>query len=151
MTRNEIAWLAGLLEGEGCFFWDSSKGRYGHPNIRLNMCDRDVVERAKQLIDASAIRKVVKEPWKTQWSISIVCEKAAEIMRTVLPYMGERRSKKITTLLAAWNSRPGMSGAQRNRWAAKSDAERKDYMARMRASCGPQLRGANGQFMARNQ
>lgn len=44
-------WLAGLLEGEGTF---ASKG--GYPAISVNMCDRDVVARAAELMGIGETR-----------------------------------------------------------------------------------------------
>lgn len=49
----EIAWMAGLLEGEGCFTAEGGqRARFRYPRITLGMTDRDVVERASVLFDA---------------------------------------------------------------------------------------------------
>lgn len=42
MTIAEIAWLGGLLEGEGCFISGSTSAC---PRIILQMSDKDVVDR----------------------------------------------------------------------------------------------------------
>ena len=55
----DIAWLAGLLEGEGCFRLD--KGKY--PIIRLGMGDEDVVVRAASLMKTRVLH--CRNMWTT--------------------------------------------------------------------------------------
>jgi hypothetical protein len=47
LSKVDIAWLAGLLEGEGSFMRGKRKDA---PGISLAMTDRDVVERAAKLL-----------------------------------------------------------------------------------------------------
>ena len=49
----ELAWLAGLLEGEGCFSM-ANAGAHRYPAVRVEMASRDVVERAARLLEAVA-------------------------------------------------------------------------------------------------
>lgn len=95
--RDDLLWLAGLLEGEGTF--DSHRGKY--PRIRLGMTDRDVVGRAASLMDAKIRLSLHPAPAKPTWHTEISGDRAAEIMRAILPFMGARRSAKIATILAA--------------------------------------------------
>jgi len=44
MPREDAAWLAGLLDGEGCF--DAPRG---NPRVRLKMTDFDIVFRVAAL------------------------------------------------------------------------------------------------------
>lgn len=96
-TTGDLFWLAGLLEGEGTF--DLHKGRY--PRIRLAMTDRDTVGRAATLMDAKIRLSLHPLPYKATWHTEISGERAAEIMREVLPFMGARRSQKIAEILGA--------------------------------------------------
>ena len=50
-----LAWLAGLLEGEGCFTINWNAGR-GYPVIYVTMCDQDVVDRAGAMLGATNVR-----------------------------------------------------------------------------------------------
>jgi hypothetical protein len=51
VTRDEeIAWAAGLFEGEGTFTWD-----YGRAQLRVKMTDLDVLEK---LLDIWSVGKV---------------------------------------------------------------------------------------------
>jgi hypothetical protein len=93
---NNTTWLAGLLEGEGSF------GNRGNCLIiQLSMTDRDIVERAAKLMGAKSIftRAGLKPRHKQQYSITVAGDNAALWMAAILPYMGERRSAKIKSLL----------------------------------------------------
>lgn len=95
-SRDDLLWLAGLLEGEGSF--DAHRGRY--PRIRLGMTDRDVVGRAASLMDSSIRLSLHAAPEKPTWHTELSGTKAAEVMRAILPFMGARRSAKIAECLA---------------------------------------------------
>ncbi|QNO12690.1 LAGLIDADG endonuclease [Arthrobacter phage Snek] len=94
-TRDDLLWLAGLLEGEGTF--DAHRGKY--PRIRLAMTDRDIVGRAASLMDTKIRLSLHAAPAKPTWHAEISGERAAEIMRQILPFMGSRRSGKIAEVL----------------------------------------------------
>jgi hypothetical protein len=103
---SELCWLAGLLEGEGCF--QNRSDRYFSPLIQLIMTDKDVVVRAAKAMGA---HKVVQPTTKTSagtvlYRVNVYGTVAADLMRSLLPHMGERRSRKITEILEAAVSRP---------------------------------------------
>jgi hypothetical protein len=91
----DVYWLAGLLEGEGAF--DAHRGKY--PRIRLAMTDRDVVGRAASLMDTSVRCSLHPAPAKATWHSEVSGERAAAIMRELLPHMGSRRSQRIADVL----------------------------------------------------
>lgn len=101
VDRDDVVWLAGLLEGEGNF--DLQAGKY--PRVRLSMTDRDVVGRVASLFDSSLRLTLRDAPNAPTWHAEKQGEAAAEIMEAVLPYMGARRSAKIATILASWRLR----------------------------------------------
>lgn len=110
----DIAWLAGLLEGEGSFTWSYT------PQIQLQMTDRDIVERAAKLLGVG-----LRNPWmrkdgyQTVWSCVPCGSTAISWMMTLFPLMGERRQAKIRELLTRWNKAPDMPRAPRGqRWMA---------------------------------
>lgn len=94
-NRDDLLWLAGLLEGEGSF--DAHRGKY--PRIRLAMTDRDVVGRAASLMGSEFRLALHPAPAKATWHTELSGEKAAEIMREILPFMGTRRSQRIADVL----------------------------------------------------
>jgi len=105
----DVLWLAGLLEGEGSF--DAHRGKY--PRIRLAMTDRDVVGRAASLMDAKVRLSLHPAPAKATWHTEISGERAAEIMREILPHMGTRRSGRIADVLGVAHFREtGKNGVE---------------------------------------
>ena len=102
-----LAWLAGLLEGEGCFNAHASSPS---ARIALNMTDRDVVERAAKLLGGRvSLSRPATEKHKAMWHTEIGSVAGREIMELLLPLMGERRSGRIRELLAnpGWGRRDG--------------------------------------------
>ena len=103
--RDDLIWLSGIVEGEGCI--DAQRGKY--PRIRVSMIDRDVVGRVATLF-GSSIRLTLKPfPKRSIWSAEVQGERAAEIMRKLLPFLGARRSSKIAEVLAIHEARKSPS------------------------------------------
>ncbi|HEC65227.1 MAG TPA: hypothetical protein ENI23_08035 [bacterium] len=88
----DIAWLAGLLEGEGCFYLD--KGRY--PNIKLQMTCEDIVVRA-----ATLMKSKVRHYGNT-WITHAYGAYAIQWMMTLYPYLGKHRRSKIIKVIKVW-------------------------------------------------
>ena len=102
-TAIEVAWAAGLFEGEGC--WSYYQREYGakvQPQVRLGMTDRDVVERFAAVIGCGAIGKVKPGTGGHkpvyEWRV-YEAEKVREIIALFMPYMGQRRRAKAEELL----------------------------------------------------
>ena len=105
-TETEIAWLAGLLEGEGCFTWSCKRGHYGHPQVHVAMIDLDTIERAHKLIgtDIGIGRQ------ENLYRISYASGAAHEIMVVLESHMSARRKLRISDLIQKWDGRPGRKG-----------------------------------------
>ena len=102
----DIQWLAGLLEGEGCFLTSSNTT----PVIVLCMTDKDVVERAAALLKVKCYAPT-PPAWKIGirkpiYRIMIHGYKAAQWMMLLYSLMGERRRSKIKQCLAIWRKAP---------------------------------------------
>lgn len=101
MTELEIAWLAGLLEGEGCFRVRKSGGYKGSVSISLQMTDEDVVKRVADLFGTKIWGP--HGPYGASkletWQTLIIGHEAAKLMEKLLPYLGRRRGEKVKTLL----------------------------------------------------
>lgn len=95
MDLEDKIWLAGLLEGEGCF--DLHRGKY--PRVRVGMSDRDVVGRAATLFGSKVRLSLKPRPNSAMWHAEISGSKAERVMNEILPYMGARRSAKIAEIL----------------------------------------------------
>lgn len=98
---HDIAWLAGLLEGEGCF---SIVGR--SVVIELQMTDKDVVEHAAQLLNTPVYVNKKKPNRKMVWRLHLHGNRAAGWMMTLYSLMGLRRRGRIKELLTGWRLSP---------------------------------------------
>ncbi len=130
----QVAWLAGLLEGEGSFM-HPAPSRPRSPVVSLSMTDQDVVERAASILGVSACRTAPRSSTgRAVWCVQARGRRAVATMMAVDPYMGERRSLRIEEVLAACP----MTGPRRK--VSRSQAE--EIAARMR-------RGHSAQSLAR--
>jgi len=99
----DIAWLAGLLEGEGSFYL--SRGT--NPTITLGMTDEDVVRRVALLmgVDQHVYRQQLGSG-KPFFRIAILGSKAHAWMMTLACLMGKRRKEKIFECLRSYMNNP---------------------------------------------
>lgn len=107
MTPTELAWLAGLLEGEGSFC-EGPPSSPNQPVVQLAMTDRDVVERAASLlgnITVYAKKDRRKAHWKPFFQLKLRGLPAVTLMRTLRPFMGERRRNQIDKAIASYNNK----------------------------------------------
>lgn len=109
------AWLAGLMEGEGCFrFRHNPARKRGHPDVQLNMTDEDVVRRAAAVAGVGTIHGPYipggnRQPYWV-WKVSAAND-AARLMLRLYPLLGERRRAVIVDVLARWHAqRPAVTG-----------------------------------------
>jgi hypothetical protein len=110
MTESELAWLAGLLEGEGSFL----RGTPSQPNnikVVLQMSDKDIVEKAAKLMSHAHTYNAGKpkeDHWRQMYHAKASGRRAAELMLELKPYMGKRRATQIDRALNGFINRgPG--------------------------------------------
>jgi hypothetical protein len=110
-TPENLAWVAGLLEGEGCFSTSKrTKTGGGYQlSITCNMTDEDVLIRLHNILGVGSVRgpyKKGKEHHKPQWCFTIRrMEDAKEVMLAIRPWMLSRRQARIDELLALEEAR----------------------------------------------
>jgi hypothetical protein len=101
----DLRWLAGLLEGEGCFggYWHG-RGPYFQPVIQLAMTDRDVVSQAAMLMGTrvSASPSDKRRVCKPMWRCAVSGSRAIQWMADLHALMGERRRQKIESVMTEW-------------------------------------------------
>lgn len=96
----QIAWMAGLLEGEGSF---GMREQSNSPCIQLAMTDRDVVERAALLLGSNLrVHSDKRGNRKACWQTRPHGYRAIGWMLTVYSFMGERRRAKIREVMKEW-------------------------------------------------
>lgn len=112
-SQVEIAWLAGILEGEGSFMMWRSKPKgsnkiYKYPTIIVTMTDEDVIQRVASMFGLACHHvSMAKLPSsrKQQYRAVMQGEGAVDWMRALLPHMGLRRSAKMRSLMREWDER----------------------------------------------
>lgn len=119
MSTTDVAWLAGLFEGEGCF----EIGRNGLVRLTIAMTDRDVIERIDALVPSNGISvRPSHTPVKGNggkprdiyaWRVSGP-EKVTAVINAILPYLGKRRTARAREVLESIASRPERNN-QRNK------------------------------------
>ncbi|NIK60774.1 LAGLIDADG family homing endonuclease [Kribbella shirazensis] len=109
MSRGEagLAWLAGLLEGEGYFGTINSHvaGKiYRYPRVGVTMTDRDVVERVADMFGLKVTSIRPKPPSKLmQYRFTLTGARAAQLMVDLRPMLGVRRQSQIDAVLAEYS------------------------------------------------
>src|ERR1700733_1480590 len=104
----ELAWVAGLLEGEGCFRIKpgSREGFRASLVVNVSSTDRDVIYRCAALFPAHGkiqTRTFTNPNCKTAYVVEWYGQAAEDVMRAVRPFMCQRRAAKIDECLSATN------------------------------------------------
>lgn len=110
LSETDIAWLAGLLEGEGSFRLDDRPSkRYlkstapPAPVMKVSMTDKDIIERVSKMLKKDyyqASRKTTGN--KTEYIVSCqVRSILIYLLPQLLPYFGERRSAQVKKCIDA--------------------------------------------------
>lgn len=113
-TSNEIAWAAGLFEGEGsCFVRVQRKNRagevreYATPVVVISMTDRDVLERFAAVVGTGNVRQIKGPKNATKpvyrW-LTAGAKTAIPILEAFSPWLGARRLERANEVLAVARS-----------------------------------------------
>ena len=98
--KNNLAYFAGVIEGEGCFF--NSKNQTGrlYPTIQVEMTDGDVIHKLNDFFKGNApfSRKRAEDRLRS-YRFRIMGERALKIMFDIYNYMSARRKAKIDQVM----------------------------------------------------
>lgn len=116
MTPAQLGWVAGIIEGEGCF--SLNKGRkysgntYVYSHVTVSMCDEDIILRLHQWAGIGRMSGPHLPPcraeagYKPQWLWSVTKAAHVEALAEVLfPLMGARRQEQINRMRQAMAER----------------------------------------------
>ena len=99
----DMAWLAGILEGEGAFAVDKGRVRF-----TLHMTDQDIIMRAAQIIGLPPKRIWAVPPTgsrrKTAYGINVCGNQAASWLLTLYSWFGQRRRTQARQQLDVWKA-----------------------------------------------
>lgn len=106
VTPSEVAWVAGLFEGEGTLYSYREKrgGRLMYWHLNIRMTDEDVIRKAHELTGVGTFSRIDKPYQRSikllyKWSVTSRLQLAA-LLPQLLPHMGERRAAKMRECLA---------------------------------------------------
>lgn len=103
--REDIAWAAGLFEGEGCV---RIRPR-GCGEMTLAMTDRDVVERFAEIVGAGKVKRndgPARNGHQVQWRWNVSrFETVQAVVAMIWPWLGERRRAKALEVLTIAKTR----------------------------------------------
>ncbi len=108
MTRDmEIAWAAGLFEGEGSISIPREETGFQSLRAGLGMTDFDVVARFQDVIRVGRCRPYREERphWKALMQWTACGAEAVSAVVLMLPYLGERRTARAVECLAWFRDR----------------------------------------------
>lgn len=102
----EIAWAAGLFEGEGSIYpYRDSKSGTHYPRLDLASTDEDVVRRFARIVDGGSVYGPIQRPnRKPFWRWQATGTRARLALDLFAPHLGERRSARRTEVLAQCES-----------------------------------------------
>ena len=97
-SSNELAYLAGVFDGEGSFgIW--SRGKEKSPGFRasVEMTDADIVMKFLIYFQVGQILfiKPREEHYKPIYRWKVDLESAVDVIRKMLPYLSKRRQVKF--------------------------------------------------------
>lgn len=95
----EIAWAAGLFEGEGCFSHRLQRNGNAQVRVALAMTDRDAVERFAAFVGVGEVHGPKANPkqpgWRPVWEWYVQdSARVRAVIALLLPWLCERRRAK---------------------------------------------------------
>lgn len=102
--EQQIAWAAGIIEGEGCITLHS-----GHPYLLIDMTDKDVIDRMLEIFPIGTVRgpytHKARPQYKPRWRFDAFGTKAIPIISEIYPYLLSRRKAKVDEILSQYENK----------------------------------------------
>jgi hypothetical protein len=103
--REEIAWAAGLFEGEGCIDCTRRKYRdkvYVTPRLQLSMTDEEVVRKFHETLGCGRVNGPYRSRLSTRpyWRWAAHGKETRVVLDVFLPFLSGRRRAKAEEVLA---------------------------------------------------
>jgi len=122
-------WIAGLLEGEGCFGKNSNGFS---PRIQVGMTDEDVIKHIGQLLKQNVTGPYQQRPnHKPVWYVALHGTKARGWMMILYQFMGVRRQAAIRKALTEWRKIPNRGRRSNHGKMPTLDSKVRQVMAQL--------------------
>src|SRR3990167_124959 len=102
-TPEQIAWAAGIFEGEGCFKFRVSQNSVG---LSVGMSDEDAVRSFHEIVGVGSVRTRNRNApsWQSHWKTQYVWEAQAvadvrPLIEKLLPWLHQRRREQALKAL----------------------------------------------------
>lgn len=121
--RETACWIAGLLEGEGCFsIFIRSSATHNHKSLAIHceMSDEDVIKKLHVLAGCGTVNKRLnmsgrkdRRERKQTWIWSVQNHEGInKVCKLIYPFMGNRRQQKIKEMLDYVESKIGVGNTR---------------------------------------
>lgn len=103
MKKTEIAYLAGIVDGEGCIMinrFATSRSKIGYQYrviVEITMCDYKTIEYISAVFDRPVEKRTLKSQ-KIAYKVIWRNGPAADLLRLMLPYLKGKREQAIECL-----------------------------------------------------
>lgn len=109
----DIAWVAGIIEGEGTIIASTGAYRKNTKHVvrqfrlAIEMTDLDVLQRAKEVLGPRCTLRQRKPPsvnpnHRDRFILCLTGSELAGWLMTIYPFMGQRRRARIRLALNLW-------------------------------------------------
>lgn len=110
----DVDWLAGFLEGEGCFAM-SEKSKNKSPRIMISQKQKWPLGKVLSIIGFGSIQHMYYNRSRDIYCYSLSCNKAIQWMMTLYILMSPRRQEQIRRVIKLWKERPKKGTNNRNK------------------------------------
>ena len=94
---NNLAWVAGLYEGEGSCYFDKSNKQW---RVKLKMTDKDVIERLHASVGLGKVYYEPNKNHKPAWNWVLFRQaEVRQFLTELLPLLGNRRANRALDAL----------------------------------------------------
>lgn len=121
-SKTELAWLAGIVDGEGCLYtnWKNySSGCRRLPQVALIIVNTDwrLISRVKDILhrihgrtQAARLARVYSKKHNSAWHVRVQRRSALEkVLRSISPFMCNKKQRAEWALeMLSWRKRPGV-------------------------------------------
>lgn len=104
INRTDLAWAAGLFEGEGCISLNrpNKSKNSAYPTMAIGMTDKEPLEKFRQAISVGSLKGPYKKsgPRKDVWEWRAHgLEKVEQVLALFWPYLSPRRKKRAAEVI----------------------------------------------------
>jgi len=106
VNQTDIAWAAGIVEGEGCFILSKDRrSNYHKAAIQVEMTDKDALDKLQAILGGNIVESNYPSKYKhfpnakPSWRWYVAKQQVVfDALLRIMPYLGHRRLTRATEL-----------------------------------------------------